>query len=67
MYYRAIKMSNQVFIKSFNEVTSEAEDIEELINAGDTVVLSDDPEEIADHFDIEVEDLITVEDGDGND
>ena len=62
MIYRATKMSSGVYaIEITDSIQEEAENIQDFLDQGETVVLSDDLDEIAELFDIGVSDIILVE------
>ena len=62
MTYSAIKMTGKVYVRlHFNLKFDIVDIIEGHIEQGNVVVICDDLEEIAGHFDVELEDLITVD------
>ena len=60
MFYRATKLTGKVYVVAFEDFEDEIENIKDLVSQGEPVYLSDDLEEIAEHYGINKEDLILI-------
>ena len=58
--YRCTKMSGVVYAREFDDVADEAEDIQALLDSGDSILLTDDTDEAAEAFEVDKDEIVFV-------